>query len=130
MDNNNSTSFIVVAGIIILCVFAYVTAYNLLPNNKESNSYYVKVENEINAKVETIIINDGKLNITTSGNATEYCVKPTKSKPESNNLCWKKIENNEASISVYKGQNYYAWIKDNNGNISNSISINQNNDKK
>ena len=130
MDNNNSTSFIVVAGIIILCVFAYVTAYNLLPNNKESNSYYVKVENEISAKVETISIDDGKVNITTSGNANEYCIKPTKSSPESNNLCWKKIENNKASMSVYRGKKYYVWIKDTKGIIRNSISINPNNEIK
>ena len=47
MKNNNSTTFIIVSGIFVLCVFAFVAAYNILPNNKESNSYYVKVGDEL-----------------------------------------------------------------------------------
>lgn len=124
MKKNNSTSFIVFAGILVLCVFAFVAAYNLLPNNKESNSYYVKVGDEMSAKIEGLDITNGTLNITTSGDAVEYCVKSTKSTPETNNLCWKSIKNNTASISIYRHKKYYVWIKDTNGNISNPMSIN------
>lgn len=124
MKKNNSTTFIVFAGIFVLCVFAFVATYNLLPNNKESNSYYVKVGDEMGAKIEALDITDGTLNITTSGDAIEYCVKSTKSTPESSNLCWKKIENNTASISIYRIKKYYVWIKDTNGNISSPMSIN------
>ena len=102
MKKNNSTSFIVFAGILVLCVFAFVAAYNLLPNNKESNSYYVKVGDEMSAKIEGLDITNGTLNITTSGDAVKYCVKSTKSTPETNNLCWKSIKNNTASISIYR----------------------------
>ena len=45
-NNNNMTSFIIVAGILVVVVFAGVLAVNLLPNY-ESNSYYVKVEDEM-----------------------------------------------------------------------------------
>lgn len=124
MKKNNSTTFIVFSGIFVLCVFAFVATYNLLPNNKESNSYYVKVGDEMGAKIEALDITDGTLNITTSGDAVEYCVKSTKSTPEFNNLCWKKIKNNTASISIYRIKKYYVWIKDTNGNISSPMSIN------
>lgn len=122
-NNNNMTSFIIVAGVIVLVVFATVLAINLLPNY-ESNSYYVKVGDEMSAKVEALDIDNNKLNITTSGDAVEYCVKSTRTTPESNNLCWKKIENNTASISIYKYKKYYVWIKDTSGNISSPMSIN------
>ena len=124
MKKNNSTSFIIIAGIFVLCVFVFVIAYNLLPNNRESNSYYVKVGDEMSAKVEALDIKENKLNIETSGGATQYCVKTTKTTPESNNICWKKIIDNKATISIYKHKKYYIWIKDANGNISNPMSIN------
>lgn len=122
-NNNNMTSFIIVAGVIVLVVFATVLAIDLLPNY-ESNSYYVKVGDEMSAKVEALDIDNNKLNITTSGDAVEYCVKSTRTTPESNNICWKKIENNTASISIYKYKKYYVWIKDTSGNISSPMSIN------
>lgn len=124
MKNNNSTSFIVFAGVIVLCVFTVVAAINLLPRNNESNSYYVKVGDEMSAKIEALDIKNNKLNITTSGDAKEYCVKSTKSTPDSNNICWKKIENNTASISIYQYKKYYIWIKDTNNKISSPMSIN------
>ena len=121
--NNNMTSFIIVAGIIVALIFAGVLAINLMPNY-ESNSYYVKVEDEMGAKIEALDISGGKLNITTSGDAYEYCVKSTRSTPEANNICWKRINNNTATISIFKHKKYYVWIKDTNGNISSPMSIN------
>lgn len=124
MKDNNSTSFIVLSGLIILCVFIMVAVINLLPRNNESNSYYVKVEDEMSAKVEALDIKNNRLNITTSGDTVEYCVKSTRSTPDSTSICWKKIENNTASISVYHNKKYYVWIKDTSGNISSPMSIN------
>lgn len=121
--NNNMISFIIVAGILVVVVFAGVLAANLLPNY-ESNSYYLKVEDEMGAKIEALDIKGSKLNITTSGDASECCVKSTRSTPESSNICWKKITNNTASISIYKHKKYYVWTKDTNGNISSPMSIN------
>lgn len=121
--NNNMTTFIIISGILVLCIFAVVLAVNLIPNH-ESNSYYVKVEDNMGAKIEELYINNNKLIITTSGDAKEYCVKSTKSTPETNNICWKQIENNTASISIYKYKKYYVWIKDNSNNISTPMSIN------
>ena len=124
MKSNNSTSFIVFTGVLVLCVFTVVAVINLLPRNNQSNSYYVKVGDEMSAKVEALDIENNRLNITTSGDAVKYCVKSTKSTPDSNNICWKKIENDTASISIYHNKKYYVWIKDTNGNISSPMSIN------
>ena len=46
MKNNSKTTFIIVAGIIVLVVFTTVLSINLLPNY-ESNSYFVKVGDEM-----------------------------------------------------------------------------------
>lgn len=124
-SENNSSAFIIVSGIIVLIVFAVVTAINLLPNY-ESNSYFVKVDKEMSAKIESINIEDGKLLITTSGDPIEYCVKSTRTEPTANALCWNKVENNKASISVFQHKKYYIWIKDEEGNISNYLSVNSN----
>ena len=123
MKKNNMSTFIIVSGILVLSVFTFILVINLLPNY-ESNSYYVKVGDEMSAKIEALDIKDNKLNITTSGDAKEYCVKSTKSTPDSNNICWKSINNNTASISIYKYKKYYVWIKDFSGNISSPMSIN------
>ena len=82
MKNNDSLTFIIVSSIFVLSVFVFVAAYNILPNNKEDNSYYVKVGDDMSAKIESVEINDGKLFITTSGDPIEYCVKSTKSRPD------------------------------------------------
>ena len=123
MKKNNSTSFIIVAGIIVLGIFTSVAVFNLIPRN-ESSSYYVKVEDEMSAKIEALDIKNKKLIITTSGDALEYCVKSTKSTPQMNAICWKRIKNNEASISIYPFKKYYVWIKDESGLISSPMSIN------
>ena len=126
MKSNNRATFIIFSGIFIICVFTLVVAYNLFPNNKESNSYYVKVGDDMSAKIESVKIENNKLFITTSGDPVEYCVKSTKSMPDDKNICWKKIENNVASISVYRNKKYYIWIKDESGNISNYLTVNSN----
>lgn len=128
MKNNSKTTFIIVAGIIVLVVFTTVLSINLLPNY-ESNSYFVKVGDEMSAKIEAVNIENGKLLITTSGDPIEYCVKSTRTTPTDNALCWKKVENNTASVSVFKYKKYYVWIKDEVGNISNYLIINSNGEK-
>lgn len=120
-----TTTFIIVAGVIVLVVFTSIATLNLMPNY-ESNSYYVKVDEEMDAQIESINIKDGKLILTTSGDPTHYCVKSTRSKPSENNICWQKISNNVASISIFQYKKYYIWIKDKNGKISNYLSVNAN----
>ena len=128
MKNNSKTTFIIVAGIIVLVVFTTVLSINLLPNY-ESNSYFVKVGDEMSAKIEAVNIENGKLIITTSGDPIEYCVKSTRTTPTDNALCWKKVENNTASVSVFKYKKYYVWIKDKINNISNYLTVNSNGEK-
>ena len=122
-NSNSAMTFIIVAGVIVLVVFTSIAALNLLPNY-ESNSYYVKVDEEMDAQIESINIKNGKLILTTSGDPTHYCVKSTRSKPSVNNICWQEINNNQATISVFQYKKYYVWIKDQKGNISNYLSIN------
>ena len=123
MKNNSETTFIIVAGIVVLAIFTTVLSINLLPNY-ESNSYFVNVGDEMSAKIEAVNIDNGKLIITTSGNPIEYCVKSTRTAPTNNALCWNKVENNTASISVFKNKKYYVWIKDESSNISNYLTVN------
>lgn len=125
IDNNSRTTFIITFGIIILIIFTIVLSINLLPNY-ESNSYFTKVDNEINAKIESVDLKNNNLLITTSGDPIEYCVKTTRTKPTNESLCWNKIENNTASISILKNKKYYIWIKDKKGNISNYLIVNSN----
>ncbi len=122
-NNNSATTFIIVTGIIVLVVFTSISTLNLLPNY-ESNSYYVKVNEEMEAQIESINIENGKLILTTSGNPTHYCVKSTRSMPSENNICWHEIKDNKASISVFQYKKYYIWIKDKDGNVSNYLSVN------
>jgi len=123
MKSNKKTAFIIVTGIIVLGFFSIVLAINLIPNY-ESNSYFVKVGDEMSAKIESVNIEDGKLIITTSGDPIEYCVKSTRTAPTANALCWNAINNNTASISIFAHKKYYVWIKDEEGNISNYLTVN------
>ena len=91
MNKNNQSTFILTAGLIVLIILTVVSVYNILPRNKESDSFYVKVEDDMSAKIESIESKNGKLDITTSGDAKEFCVKPTKSTPDINNICWNSI---------------------------------------
>lgn len=122
--SNNKTTFIIIAGIFILCVFAYVATINLLPNNS-SNSFFIKNDN-INASIDNVELVEGKLQITTSGESSDICVKATKSIPNNNAICWKELENNSVSISIFVGKEYFIWIRDYDGNISNYMIYNTN----
>lgn len=124
MKENNELTFIITAGVLVLVVFTSVLVYNLIPKNAESNSYYVKVNEEMSAKIESLEINNSKLNIVTSGDAIKYCAKSTRSTPSEKSICWKDILDNKASISIYEYKRYYIWIMDTKGQISSPMSLN------
>ena len=109
---------------IVIVIFVAIIIYNLMPANIESNSYYVKVNEEMSAKIEGMEFKDNRLNITTSGDAIAYCVKSTRSTPTNNSICWKNIYNHSASISIYQHKKYYVWVKDTKNQISIPMSIN------
>lgn len=123
-NNKDSGAFLILAGILILSVFTYISAKSMLPNNS-SSSFFSKDNNELNANIDDIKIRNKKLVINTSDDVY-VCVKQTKTKPNKNSLCWKKVENNEIEISIYIGKIYYIWIMDNENNISNYIQYNTN----
>lgn len=122
MKNNNST-FIVLGGILILSVFSFVVAKNLLPDNND-NQYYAKPNENMTAKIDKIEKEDNKIIITTIGNPVAYCLKTTKSIPQENSLCWNKIENNKVEVSYFEYKKYYVWIKDKDNRISERVVIN------
>lgn len=123
-NNKDSGAFLILAGILILSVFTYISAKSMLPNNS-SSSFFSKDNNELKANIDDIKIRNKKLVINTSDDVY-VCVKQTKTKPNKNSLCWKKVENNEIEISIYIGKIYYIWIMDNENNISNYIQYNTN----
>ena len=124
MKKNNGTVFIIIAGLFILVVFGSVLSINLKPNY-ESNSYLASGNDDINVVVDELAIEGEKLVIRTSGEGSEFCVKSTKSTPNLNNMCWKKLEDGIGEVSIYKYKKYYVWIKDKSDNISKMISINE-----
>ena len=117
------TPFIITSGLFILVVFTSIITLNLLPNH-ESDSYYAKTDKDLNIKVESFSIKDGKLVFTTSGNPKSFCLKTTRSIPEKDSLCFKKMSNNKAEINILINKKYYLWLQDENGNISNYEVIN------
>lgn len=125
-SKNNLTSFIITTGVIVIIIFTGVVYFNLIPNN-ESGSYYVSIHDDLGNKIESFDITDGELNIITTVDNMEYCVKTTKSTPDSNNLCWKKIVDNKGTMKVMLHRTYYVWIKDEGGNISDYLTINSDN---
>jgi len=123
MKKYNQTSAIIIMGIIILCVFSGVVAFNLIPNNLTSDSYYAKVDERVNAKIEALEMVEHKLELVTSGDIDSYCIKTTRSNPNANALCWTNTEAGTTVISVLAGKKYYLWIKDTDGNISSPRTI-------
>lgn len=121
MKNNNST-FIVAGGILILSVFSFVIAKNILPDNND-NQYYAKPNENMTAKIDKIEKENNKIIITTIGDPTAYCLKTTKSIPSINSLCWNKIENNKVELSYFEYKKYYVWIKDKDSRISERVVI-------
>lgn len=124
MKNNNGTVFIIIAGLFILVVFGSVLSINLKPNY-ESNSYLASGNDEVNVVIENLSIIGDKLIIETSGDGKEFCVKSTRTIPDLNNICWKKLENNIGEVAIYKYKKYYVWVKDKSNNISRTMSINE-----
>ena len=123
---NNTTSFIITAGVVILIVFTGVVYFNMIPSN-ESDSYYVSVHDDLTDKIESFDIEGNKLILTTLVDNLEFCVKTTQSTPDENNLCWKKIVNNEGTMNIMSHRTYYLWIKDEAGNISSYLTIDSDN---
>lgn len=121
------TGLMIIIGVLVLCIFIDVAIFSVFSRREKSNSYYLKVDDKMDAQIEAMEINDDRLKIMASDKAREYCVKSTKSTPDFKALCWKKFENQKAIISIYHYKKYYIWIKDSYGNVSSPMSINTSN---
>jgi len=124
MKKDNSIIIFALFGTLILSVFSATVYKNLYPKSspqtENSGVHKIKVLDEETAYIENIEISENKITIKTLGPAEEFCIKTTKSTPSLNNLCWKKIEDNTGSISIYQNKKYYIWIKDSNNKIISS----------
>lgn len=129
MKKNDSGTFLILAGVLILCVFTYVSCINLLPNHS-SNSFLSKDDDGLTASINDVNIRNSKIVINTTEDDVYICVKQTKSKPTKNSLCWKKVEDKTSEVSVYLGKTYYVWLMDKDGNISSYIKYNTNTNEK
>lgn len=112
--------FIKISGCIILLIFAIIAILNI--NKSESNIGNFGLHN--NNPIQHLYVDNNKLYIEVNNEVTAFCAKTTKSIPESDSLCWKDIDNNEANISVYHHKKYYVWVKDKDNNIIESRIIN------
>ena len=121
-----------IIGALIVVVFFFVLALNILPNNSnlsddsvipsDSTDANTAINKGNGAKIISLNIENDKLKIVFDNEVSEYCIKTTKTKPTINNICFKKIQSNTVYTSIYKYKKYYIWTKDYNGNISNYIS--------
>ena len=121
-----------IIGTLIVVVFFFVLALNVLPNTStlsddsiipsDSTDANTAFNKGNGAKIISLNIENDKLKIVFDNEVSEYCIKTTKTKPTMNNICFKKIQNNTVYTSIYKYKKYYIWTKDYNGNISNYIS--------
>ncbi len=121
-----------IIGTLIVVVFFFVLALNILPNTStlsnnsvipsDSTENNTAINKDNSAKIISLNIENDKLKIVFDNEVSEYCIKTTKTKPTINNICFKKIQNNTVYTSIYKYKKYYIWTKDYNGNISNYIS--------
>ena len=126
-NTNNMTSFIITAGVVVLIIFTGVVYFNMIPG-KESASYYVSIQDDLSDKIKSFDITGNELNIETTIDNIEYCVKTTKSTPDDKNLCWNKIKDNKGTMKIMLHRTYYVWIKDEGGNISDYLTINSDTD--
>ena len=110
-NTNNMTSFIITAGVVVLIIFTGVVYFNMIPG-KESASYYVSIQDDLSDKIKSFDITGNELNIETTIDNIEYCVKTTKSTPDDKNLCWNKIKDNKGTMKIMLHRTYYVWIKD------------------
>ena len=109
---------IIFMSVFIFSLFTYVSIINIFPN-KASDSYLSTENNLINANIENMNYQKGKLVVKITGDAVRGCIKSTKTIPDSNSNCWIKINNYQFSTSILKNKTYYIWLMDNNGLISN-----------
>ena len=122
---NNTSAIMAVLGALILIIFVVILMQNIDTNN-ESGSYYMQEKDNMKAIINTVKIEKNDLIIGTVNDAISFCVKRTRSTPNVNSLCWKKINNNTGTMKVYNNKMYYIWIKDSNNNISNPTIVKAN----
>ena len=122
-----------IIGTVIVVIFFFVIILNILPDTSNSSNNSV-ISDDINtstnintneangAKIISLSMENDKLKIVLDDGVSEYCIKTTKTKPNSNSICFKRVDTNIVYTSIYKYKKYYIWTKDYTGNISNYIS--------
>ena len=130
-----------IIGTLIVVVFFFVLALNIMPSNSSNNNLSTNsvISNDIStstnintnetngAKIISLSMENDKLKIELDDRVSEYCVKTTKTKQSVNSICFKRVDTNIVYTSIYKYKKYYIWTKDYNGNISNYTSVDSRN---
>lgn len=111
MKELNKKTTLYILGTLIISIFTFISVSNLLNFQKESNNYYIKLNDKIEEKIEIIEVNNNKLIIKTNDDRISYCAKTTKSTPTLNSICWKNVSNNEAVVNLFTYKQYYLWLK-------------------
>ena len=110
MNNKKKNTFLVITGAVILGVFIAVSMINIPFANSEEYMLSTDI-------VHSVDYSDGKIFISTRDSIVSVCIKPTKSEPSKDSLCWIEGDNNIYSTSIYENKTYYIWIKDDNSNV-------------
>ena len=63
MKELNKKTTLYILGILIISIFTFISVSNLLNFQKESNNYYIKLNDKIEEKIEIIEVNNNKLMI-------------------------------------------------------------------
>ena len=111
MKELNKKTTLYILGTLIISIFTFISVSNLLNFQKESNNYYIKLNDKIEEKIEIIEVNNNKLIIKTNDDKISYCDKTTKRTPTLNSICWKNVSNNEAVVNLFTYKQYYLWLK-------------------
>lgn len=111
MKELNKKTILYILGTLIISIFTFISVSNLLHFQRESNNYYIKLNDKIEEKIEIIEVNNNKLIIKTNDDTISYCAKTTKSTPTLNSLCWKNPIKNEAVVNLFTYKQYYLWLK-------------------
>ena len=73
MKELNKKTTLYILGTLIISIFTFISVLNLLNFQKESNNYYIKLNDKIEEKIEIIEVNNNKLIIKTNDDTISYC---------------------------------------------------------
>ena len=105
----------------VLCAFASAIVYNKILRPKDNETSNKRDEHLISNEVEIVKLGS-MIQLIGNSNIKRYCVKAKNETPNKDDECFKDFEDDEATFEILK-DNYYIWVEDEEGKISDSIVI-------